>query len=117
MGATGMTTVRTVYKIVFHNQSKVYEVYARSVSQGTLYGFVEVEEIVFGERSSVVLDPSEESLKNEFKGVKRTYIPMHSVIRIDEVEKEGTPTIRNREDGDHKVTPFQFPDHGDDKEA
>ncbi len=112
-----MTTLRTVYKIVFHNQSKVYEMYARAVSQGSLYGFVEVEEIVFGERSSVVLDPSEESLKNEFKGVKRTYIPMHSIIRIDEVEKEGTPRIHNREEGDHTVTPFQFPDKGGDKEA
>ncbi len=112
-----MTTRRTVYKVVFHNQSKVYELYARGVSQGQLYGFIEVEEIVFGERSSVVLDPSEESLKNEFKEVRRTYIPMHQVIRIDEVEKEGTARIRDREKGDDTVTPFQLPVKGPEKEA
>jgi hypothetical protein len=36
-----------------------------------------------------VVDPSEEHLKAEFTGVARTYLPMHAIIRIDEVEKEG----------------------------
>ena len=39
------------------------------VHQSGLLGFIEVEEIVFGEKSSVVVDPSEESLKSEFSGV------------------------------------------------
>jgi hypothetical protein len=56
---------------------------------GSLLGFVEVEKLVFGERSSVVLDPGEERIKTEFAGVKRTYLPMHSVLRIDEVRKQG----------------------------
>ena len=41
-------------------------------------------------RSSVVVDPSEEKLKTEFNSVKRCFIPMHSIVRIDEVEKQGT---------------------------
>jgi hypothetical protein len=41
----------------------------------------------------VVIDPSEERLKDEFREVKRTYIPLHSIIRIDEVEKEGAAKI------------------------
>ena len=49
-----------IYRIVFVNQGKVYEIYARKVSHGSLFGFIEVEELVFGERSSVVLDPAEE---------------------------------------------------------
>ena len=40
-----------IFKIIFVNQSKVYEVYARKVSHGSLFGFVEIEELIFGERS------------------------------------------------------------------
>jgi hypothetical protein len=82
-----------IYKVIFANQGKVYEVYARKVSHGGLFGFVEIEELVFGERSTVVLDPSEERIKSEFEGVKRSYLPMHSVIRIDEVKKQGVSKI------------------------
>ena len=40
-----------------------------------------------------MVDPTEERLKQQFIGVTRSYIPMHSVIRIDEVEKEGVGKI------------------------
>jgi hypothetical protein len=101
-----MTTTR-VYKIIFSNQDEIYEIYAREIYQGEIFGFVEVEEIVFGERSSVLVDPSEERLKTEFNNVKRTFIPMHSVVRIDEVEKEGVGKITNATTtGGDKVTSF-----------
>jgi hypothetical protein len=48
---------------------------------------------VFDARKSVVVDPAEERIKVEFEGVKRTYLPMHYVLRIDEVEKHGTSKI------------------------
>lgn len=41
----------------------------------------------------MLVDPAEERLKSEFEGVNRTYIPMHAVVRIDEVEKEGVAKI------------------------
>jgi hypothetical protein len=82
-----------IFKIMFVNQGKVYEVYARKVSHGSLFGFVEVEELVFGERSSVVVDPTEERVKSEFAGVKRSYLPLQSIIRIDEVRKQGVSKI------------------------
>ncbi|MEM7502357.1 MAG: DUF1820 family protein [Pseudomonadota bacterium] len=88
---------KTIYKVVFMNQGQIYEIYARSVGHGSLFGFVEVEELVFGERSSVVVDPSEEKIKSEFDGVKRTYLPMHSILRIDEVEKQGTSKVSKLE--------------------
>ena len=88
-----------IFRIMFVNQGKVYEVYARRVSHGELFGFVEVEELVFGERSSVVLDPGEERIKGEFSGVKRTFLPMHSILRIDEVKKHGTAKITVLEGG------------------
>ena len=101
-----MTTTR-VYKIIFSNQDEIYEIYAREIYQGEIFGFVEVEEIVFGERSSVLVDPSEERLKTEFNNVKRTFIPMHSVVRIDEVEKEGVSKITNATNtGSDKITSF-----------
>jgi len=82
-----------VYKVIFQNQDQVYEVYAKHVYQSDMYGFIEIEEFVFGERSKTIIDPGEERLKNEFTAVTRSYIPMHALIRIDEVEKEGVSKI------------------------
>lgn len=96
-----------IFKIIFVNQGKVYEIYARKVSHGALFGFVEVEELVFGERSSVVLDPGEERIKSEFAGVKRTYLPLQAVLRIDEVRKQGVSKIVASEGGN--VAPFPGP--------
>jgi hypothetical protein len=88
---------KTIFKVIFMNQGQIYEIYAREVGHGAMFGFVEVEEIIFGERTTVVVDPSEEKIKTEFKGVKRTYLPMHSIIRIDEVDKQGTSKISKAE--------------------
>jgi hypothetical protein len=96
-----------LYKIIFMNQGKVYEIYARSVGQGALFGFIEIEELVFGERTTVVVDPAEERLKAEFETVKRTYIPMHAVIRIDEVDKQGASKISSIDGGN--VAQFPMP--------
>jgi hypothetical protein len=96
-----------LFKVVFMSQGKVYEVYARSVGQGDLFGFVVIEELVFGERSTVVVDPGEEKIKSEFKDVRRTYLPMHSIIRIDEVDKQGTAKISKLEGGN--VAQFPMP--------
>ena len=96
-----------IFKVVFANQGKVYEIYAKKVSHGALFGFVEVEELVFGERSAVVVDPSEEKVKSEFEGVKRTYLPMHSVLRIDEVRKSGVSKVSSFEGSN--VTQFPTP--------
>ncbi|MDT8405020.1 DUF1820 family protein [Sulfuriflexus sp.] len=82
-----------LFKIIFVNQSRVYEVYARQVQQSSLFGFIEIEEFVFGDNSTLVIDPGEERLRDEFGVVKRSYIPMHAVVRIDEVEKRGTAKI------------------------
>lgn len=98
---------KTIFKVVFMNQGQIYEVYARKVGHGSFFGFVEVEELVFGERSTVVVDPSEEKIKSEFKGVKRTYLPMHSIIRIDEVDKQGVSKISKAEGSN--VAQFPLP--------
>ncbi len=100
-------SAQPIYKIVFMNQGKIFEIYARHVSHGALFGFAEVEKLIFGARSTVVVDPSEERIQSEFSGVTRTYLPMHSIIRIDEVEKQGVGKVSDVEGGN--VTPFPMP--------
>ena len=100
-----MSKPTEIYKITFLNKGKVYEIFVKQVYQSELYGFIEVEEFVFDERSQLVVDPTEEKLKAEFSGVKRSFIPMQAIIRIDEVEKGGVSKISN---GDN-ITPFLVP--------
>lgn len=97
---------KQIYRVIFHNQDKIYEMYAKSVSQGALFGFLEIEHLVFGEKSSVVVDPTEETLKTEFSNVARTYIPLHSIIRIDEVNKQGLAKITQGADQGNNIAPF-----------
>lgn len=93
---------REIFKITFLNKGQVYEVYAEQVYQSDLWGFIEIEDFVFGERSQMVVDPTEEKLKAEFNGVKRSFIPLQAIIRIDQVEKEGVAKISNGEN----IAPF-----------
>ena len=93
-----------LYRVVFHNHGSVYEMYAKDVTQDSLYGFVEVSELVFGEHTQLLVDPAEEKLKSEFEGVSKFHVPMHSVIRIDEVEKTGISKITDAKGSN--VTPF-----------
>ena len=107
-------TTQPVYKVIFQNGGQVFEVFARQIFQSDMWGFIEIEELVFGERSAVLVDPS------EFAGVKRSYIPLHSVIRIDEVEKEGAVRVSEASTTGSKVSHLPFngipsvPSGGDD---
>lgn len=96
-----------IFKVQFVREGKLWEIYAKKVTHGGLFGFIEVEDFVFGERSTVVVDPAEERIKNEFDGVKRTWLPLHSVLRIDEVRKSGVGKITAYEGGN--VTQFPVP--------
>ena len=97
-----------VYKVIFHNNNQVFEVFARQIYQSDMWGFIEVEEFIFGERSQILVDPSEEKLKSEFNGVKRSYIPLQAIIRIDEVDKEGTGKISETTASEGNVSKFPF---------
>ena len=97
---------RHIYKVIFQAQGKVYEIYARKVSHGSMLGFVEIEQLDFGQKERIVLDPSEERIKAEFEGVKRTYLPMHCILRIDEVDKRGVSKVSEAKSN---VMPFPSP--------
>lgn len=91
-----------VFRVAFHNQGKIYEIYAKRVRQGDLFGFVELSELLFEEASALLVDPSAERLRSEFKGVDQTLIPLHAIVRI---EKEGPAKIHELGDKSN-VTPF-----------
>ena len=102
-------TKEHVYRVRFINQDKIYELYAADIFQGEMYGFVVLEGLMFNEHTTVVVDPSEEKLKSEFEGVTQTIIPMHSIIRIDEVEKRGTPKVADVGDNVSTFPPIYTP--------
>ncbi len=99
---------KPTFRIQFHNNNKIYELYAHEVSQSHMRGFIEVGEIIFGEHSKLLIDPAEEKLKTEFGNVRRTYVPHFAVIRIDEVEHSGKNRILDNDGASVTV----FPGHG-----
>jgi len=98
-----------IFRVSFHNNGKVYQLHAEQVVQGELYGFVEIRGLLFHEHTSVVIDPAEEKLKDEFSGVGSIQIPMHAVIRIDRVEQRGQNKILELDGSTSNVTPFPMP--------
>jgi len=100
---------KRVYRVVFQHDGKVWEVYARSATSSPLLGFVEVEGLLFGERSGVVVDPTEEHLRTECDGVERTHIPLHAILRIDHVARQGAARITALRGGGEKVRPLPVP--------
>lgn len=109
-----MSAKHRLYRVTFMNQGQVYEIYAREVSHGGMLGFVEIGKLVFGEKTTVVVDTSEEKLKDEFADVERFYVPVHAVVRIDEVSKRGPARIVGGADAGSKVTPFPVYNFGGD---
>ncbi|MCB1827753.1 MAG: DUF1820 family protein [Coxiellaceae bacterium] len=89
-----MKTQEPIYRVIFSQDGQTYELYARYISEETMVGFVEIDQLIFAEDSTLV-DPTEEKLKNEFRGVERIYVPMHAIFRIDEVMKEGPARIKD----------------------
>ena len=94
-----------LYKIIFLNHGKVYELYGRGVSSSGLWGFLEVSELVFSEDAGLVVDPTEEKMRTEFEGVNVLHLPIQSVLRVEEVASRGQCQIRDTVSGEN-VTPF-----------
>lgn len=86
-------STKKLYRVRFLNEGRIFELYAREVGQGMLFGFVEIADLVWGSKSEVIIDPGEQELRNEFNGVNRLHVPMHAMVRIDEVEKGGSAKI------------------------
>lgn len=96
---------KKLYKVTFLSQGKTLELYARHVASSALWGFTEVGELVFEQDQGVVVDPTEEKLRDEFGNTKVLHLPMQAIVRIEEVEKRGALAIRDVASGE-KVMPF-----------
>ena len=96
---------KSLFKVVFLNHGKVYELYAEGVVSSGLWGFIEVSGLVFENGEGVVVDPTEEKMRDEFEGSRALHLPIQSVLRVEEVEQRGKCLIRDRQSGE-KVTPF-----------
>ena len=77
---------KSVYKIIFIQLGEIYEVFAKQIYQSDMYGSSRLK-YIFNKDKQLVVDPSSEKLKNEFAKVDRSYIPINSIIRIDEVNE------------------------------
>jgi hypothetical protein len=96
---------KSLYKIIFINHGKVYELFSESVSSSGLWGFIEVANLVFETGDGLVVDPTEEKMRQEFGAARVLHLPIQSVLRVEEVESRGKCLIRDRESGEN-VTPF-----------
>jgi|TARA_B110000285_G_scaffold95964_1_gene109461 hypothetical protein len=100
--------IKSVYKIIFMQLGEIYEVFANQIYQSDMYGFIEVEDYIFNKDKQLVVDPAAEKLKNEFAKVERSYIPINSIIRIDEVRESGEAKIKENKG---QVSPFPLNIH------
>ena len=100
---------KPLYKVTFFNAGKVYELYARHIGSSNLWGFTEVGELVFDVHDGVVIDPTEERLRDEFGNTRVLHLPMQSIVRVEEVERKGQSAIRDAGTGEKVVTAFPLP--------
>ena len=100
---------KTLYKVTFLTAGRIYELYAERVTSSALWGFTEIADLVFDVNAGVVVDPTEERLRDEFGGTRALHLPMQSIVRIEEVEKKGQSAIRDAATGETVVTPFPMP--------
>ena len=92
-----------MYKVVFLNRGQVYELFAERVDSSHMMGFITVSKLLFDTETTVVVDPVEERMREEFRDTEELLLPMQSVVRVEKVKKRGTSVIRDRSSGE-KVT-------------
>ncbi len=101
--------MKKLFKITFLNNGKSYELYAEHIGSSHLWGFTEVSQLVFEPRGEgLVVDPTEERLREEFENTRVLYLPMHAIVKIEEVERRTPAAIRDAASGE-KITPFPYP--------
>lgn len=97
---------KKLYKITFLSQGKSIQLHAHRVASSALWGFTEVGELVFDPPGEgLVVDPTEERLREEFKDTTVLHLPIQAIVQVEEVERRGTLAIRDAASGD-KITPF-----------
>ncbi|MFW8592151.1 DUF1820 family protein [Glaciecola sp. 2405UD65-10] len=104
-----MSESTSLYKVQFISGGERYELYVKELQSSSIFGFIEIADFVWDTHTELVLDPSHEKLKDEFGQVNRTYVPMHNVLRIDHVTKQGSAKITPLGDKSDNVRPIHSP--------
>ena len=83
-GKTSSARDKTYYKVSFARDNELYQICARQVHSSELFGLIEIADFIFP-RNRLVYNPGEERIRREFSGIRKTWIPYHTIVRIDEV--------------------------------
>jgi hypothetical protein len=88
--------MKTIYKVQFIDENKKNKtIYAHKVNPSSFLGLIEISGIAFLGTSDILINPDDEKIRKEFKDVERTFLPINTIIRIDEVILENeTPVIK-----------------------
>jgi hypothetical protein len=106
-----MSKQTTLYRVEFNSGGERYELYVKELMSSSIFGFVEIAGFVWDTHTELVLDPSHDRLKDVFTNVDRSFIPMHNVLRIDQVKEHRSAKIRPFPDkiGENNVTAIHSP--------
>lgn len=84
----------TYFKVQFIDGKKeLLTFYAKAVNPSSYIGLIEISDIMFMD-SDILINPEDEKIRKEFKGVKRTFLPLSSIIRIDEIEEVKSSVLK-----------------------
>lgn len=88
-------TPASLYRVVLQSQNEHCELYAVRVAQGHLPAFLEIEQIVFPDRApGHGANAAQERLRGALAAVKRCYIPLTHIVRIDEIAYAALTDVR-----------------------
>jgi hypothetical protein len=77
----------SVYKVHFKWKEKEISLTARSLDMTHPY-FVSIKDLIFSDAKKIIIDPTEDEVKNRFGGVEHIMIPFQSVTFIEEYSDE-----------------------------
>ena len=88
-------TPASLYRVVLQSQDEHCELYAVRVAQGHLPAFLEIEQFVFPDRApNHGANAAQERLRGALAAVKRCYIPLAHIVRIDEIAYAALTDLR-----------------------
>ena len=103
-------TPASLYRIVFQQRDEDCELYAVRVAQGHLPAFLEIEQILFADRAGGHgANAAQERLRNALATVKRCYLPLAHIVRIDEIAYATLAELRGEARAESPATPGEDP--------
>lgn len=75
------------YKVQFYDSKKeIMTFFAKKLNPSSFLGLIEVSEILFMD-SEIIINPDDEKVRKEFNGVSKTFLPLNTIVRIDEIDQ------------------------------